>query len=136
MTKWDDIDRTSEELKDENDVYEDGILNVKIDRNCLDKEQTVFQLPFYPPYILNRKCPSVPTGNSVKAWDFELSSLDEPASKIGDQYVFHTVNKHLRMCESQPAYGILHCRPFYDSDGNEMKDKQRRYDKILEDGYP
>lgn len=122
MTKWDDIDRTSEELKDENDVYEDGILNVKIDRNCLDKEQTVFQLPFYPPYILNRKCPSVPTGNSVKAWDFELSSLDEPASKIGDQYVFHTVNKHLRMCESQPAYGILHCRPFYDSDGNEMKD--------------
>lgn len=125
MTKWDDLDRTQEELENEEDVYEDGVLDVNVDDGSLDEEQTVYQIPFYPPYILNRKHPSIPTGNTVKAWNLDMNSFDEPTAILNYggtiDYVFFKAHKNLTMCESKPAYGILHSRPLKDKDGNEIK---------------
>lgn len=115
MTSWDDLDRTEEDLEDEEDVYDDGILNIKVNDKSLDDEQTVYQSPFYPPYILNRKHPAFPTGNTVKAWDFDMADFDEPITIMNDgSYLFGDATKVLSMCESKPAYGILHCRPLSD----------------------
>lgn len=124
LTKWDDLERTEAELEEEEDVYEDGTLNVKVDDLNLDNEQTVFQLPFYPPYVLNRKNPHTETGRTIKAWDSDLSSLDEPLAILNAEGDFQVDDKtkFVQKCESKPAYGILHCRPFYNSDGTTRKD--------------
>jgi len=132
MTKWDDLDRTKEDLEDEEDVYEDGVLDINVNCNHIDKEQTVYQSVFYPPYILNRKSPNIPTGNTVKGWSLEVNSLDEPTAILAyggkQEYVFFKVNEHLSMCESKPAYGILHCRPLLDESGNAIQNRYMRMD--------
>lgn len=130
MTKWDDLDRTADELEEEDDVYEDGILNIQVDNENLEEEQTVFQLPFYPPYILNRKCPYVPTGNTIKTWSADNTKLEYSANIYGDKtkggiYAGEVaaVRKMVTMTESKPAYGILHCKPFVSAEtGETMKD--------------
>lgn len=130
MTKWDDLDRTQEDLEEEDDVYADGILNVKVDNENLDDEQTVYQSPFYPPYILNRKCPNIPTGNTIKTWSADNTKLEYSSDMYGRNprgwiYAGETaaVRKMVTMTESKPAYGILHCKPFISAEtGEHLKD--------------
>ena len=130
MTKWDDLDRTADDLEEEEDVYEDGILNVRVENENLDDEQTVFQLPFYPPYILNRKSPNVPTGNTIKTWSSDNTKLEYSTNLYGRNpqgwiYAGETaaVRKMVTMTESKPAYGILHCKPYVSAEtGETLKD--------------
>ena len=130
MTKWDDLDRTADDLEEEDDVYEDGILNVRVENENLDDEQTVFQLPFYPPYILNRKSPNVPTGNTIKTWSSDNTKLEYSTNLYGRNpqgwiYAGETaaVRKMVTMTESKPAYGILHCKPYVSAEtGETLKD--------------
>lgn len=133
LTKWDDLERTEDELQEEEDVYADGTLDVKVPDLSLDKEQTVFQIPFYPPYILNRKNPITPTGNTIKAWGTDLSSLDEPLALINDDgdFLVDDTTKFVSKVESKPAYGIIHCRPFYNSDGSVQKDSDGKIIRMM-----
>ena len=110
LSKWDDLDRTSNDLKEEDDLYEDGIGNVKVEDNTLDKVQTVQQVPFYPPYILNRKCPKV-TDRTIKQWNFNIAD-----NNYSFDVVEGLVNSNKgRYIESKPAYGYAHHIPFFDS---------------------
>lgn len=130
MTQWDDLDRTEEDLEDEEDIYEDGYVDIVVDNKNLDEKQTVFQISFYPPYILSRKHPYIPTGNTVKAWNLDMSGFDEPTSIISEKetkkYVLYKPWEVLSMCESKPAYGILHCR----SMGNNSQKRYLRMDVL------
>lgn len=110
LSKWDDLDRTSNDLKEEDDLYEDGIGNVKVEDNTLDKVQTVQQVPFYPPYILNRKCPKV-TDRTIKQRNFNIADNNYSFDVVG-QLVNSNKGKYI---ESKPAYGYAHHIPFFDS---------------------
>lgn len=87
LTKWDDLDRTEEELEEEDDVYEDGYQCIESNNESLTEEQTVYTLPYYPPFIKNRKMPYRWVGNSMKFW--ELSD---------GEYTYGS---------AQPCFGIL-----------------------------
>lgn len=87
LTKWDDLDRTEEELKDEENVYEDGIGCIVSENDTLKDEETVYTFPFYGPFILNRKQPKMWTGDSVKFWDWDYPDVTYK--------------------ECKPAYGII-----------------------------
>lgn len=87
LTKWDDLDRTAEELLEEDDVYEDGYQCIVSENESLNDETTVYTLPYYPPYSINRTVPYRWVGNSVKFW--ELSD---------GEYQYKGI---------QPCYGIL-----------------------------
>lgn len=115
MTKWDDLDRTEEELKDEEDVYENGIGDITISDNSLDKENTVQQIPFYPPYILCRKHPNLPTGYTIKIWNIDNS--DQEISWNGK----YLQRKELQtITEAQPAYGYVHRIPFMEDNSSKI----------------
>lgn len=115
MSKWDDLSRTTSDLLDEENVYEDGIGNIKVEDNTLDKEQTVQQIPFYPPYILNRKHPKLPTGSTIKIWD--LDNSDQEITWSGN----YLQRKELqRTTEAQPAYGYVHRIPYMEDERDKL----------------
>lgn len=106
LNKWDDLDRSKEELEDEDDVYEDGIGNVLCNDETLDKEQTVHQLPFYSPYVKNRKSPGYGSGGTIKTWDLDLSERE---------ISFDKELKLAKLVESKSAFGFIHRVPFFSS---------------------
>lgn len=110
MNKWDDLDRTGSDLKEEDDVYEDGIGDIICQDETLDKEQTVQQIPFYPPYLLNRKFPAT-TDGTIKSRDFDISGNN---FSINDRGEVVNSNKW-KYVESKPAYGYVHRIPFFDN---------------------
>lgn len=110
MNKWDDLNRTEAELLKEDDVYEDGIGNIYLDNETLDKEQTVHQTPFYPPFIKDRNNPGE-TDHTVKGVDFSPSDNSFSVDDRG-QIVNSNEPKYI---ELKPAYGYVHRIPFYDS---------------------
>ena len=110
MSKWDDLDRTEADLKEEDDVYEDGVGSIKCQDTTMDKEQTVHQAPFYPPYILNRKYP-LATDCTIKARSYDLSNVNYSVNDRGE-----IVNKNKgKYVESKPALGYIHRIPFFDT---------------------
>ena len=109
MNKWDDLDRTEDDLKDEEDLYEDGIGNIICNDETLDDEQTVQQVPFYPPFLFYRKNPSL-TDKTIKFSDYDISNDDYSVSDRGE-----IVNKNKRKyIESKEAYGYMHRIPYFD----------------------
>lgn len=88
LSKWDDLDRTEDEWKKEQDVYEDGVGCLVCNNESLDyRKNTIYTFPFYTPYIINRKSPSMWTGESVKFWTWDYPNVTYK--------------------ECKPAYGIL-----------------------------
>ena len=110
MSKWDDLDRTEADLKEEDDVYEDGVGSIKCQDTTMDKEQTVHQAPFYPPYILNRKYP-LATDCTIKAKSYDLSNANY---SVNDRGEIVNSNKE-KYVESKPALGYIHRIPFFDT---------------------
>lgn len=87
LSKWDNLDRTEEDLEEEDDIYEDGYSCIVSDNEYLTDEQTVYTLPYYPPHIKNRKMPYRWVGDSVKFWELSDGEYNYSAC--------------------QPCYGIL-----------------------------
>lgn len=75
LSKWDDLDRTEDELEDEEFVYQDGIFNIQSNNKSLNDEQTVHTSPYYPPFTLNRNTPDMQTGDSVKLWEYDYPDV-------------------------------------------------------------
>lgn len=69
MMKNDNADGEGNE--DDSDIYADGIGIINVDNEIIDKNKTIIQLPFYAPYIKNKKSPFIPTGNTMKFWYYE-----------------------------------------------------------------
>ena len=66
IMKNDDIEGGNGE--DETDVYASGIGIINVQNEIIDRNKTIIQLPFYAPYIKNKKAPFIATGNTMKFW--------------------------------------------------------------------
>lgn len=109
LSKWDDLDRTESDLKDEEDLYEDGIGNIRCNNETLDNEQTVHQLPFYPPFIFDRTNPGT-TDKTVKALKFSPS---DSSLSVDDRGRIVDSNKP-KYIDLKPVYGYVHRIPYFD----------------------
>ena len=79
-----------DEGEDETDVYESGIGMVFVQNEVIERNKTIIQLPFYAPYIKNKKSPFIATGNTMKFWYAE--------------------NDEVKTKEAKPCFGIV--KPF------------------------
>lgn len=100
LMKSDNIEEKSREKKEEYDIYADGMGILKIDNEIIDKEKTVIQLPFYAPYIKNKKFPMYETGDTMKAWS---------ATKEEQPSWWNTNQRKMAVefCNPYPCYGII-----------------------------
>lgn len=73
--------------EDETDVYASGIGCINVQNEVIDRTKTIIQLPFYAPYIKNKKAPHIETGNTMKFWYYE-----------GDE---------VKIKEAKPCFGMI-----------------------------
>lgn len=66
MMKNDNAD--GEGGEDETDVYAPGKGIIYVGNEVIERNKTIIQLPFYAPYIKNKKSPFNATGNTMKFW--------------------------------------------------------------------
>mgnify|MGYP001037499892 CR=1 FL=1 len=85
IMKNDNLDGDAKE--DENDVYETGMGCIVCENEILKRNKTIIQLPYFGPYIKNKKAPSVSTGNTIKFW---MTDGDE-----------------VSVVEAKPAFGLV-----------------------------
>ncbi|TFU92393.1 hypothetical protein E4T81_12450 [Barnesiella sp. WM24] len=95
IMKNDNVDSDADE--DETDVYESGIGIIRVQNEVIEKNKTIIQLPFYAPYIKNKKDPKRQTGDTMKFWYVE--------------------NDEVKTKEAKPCFGMI--KPFiqYSSPG-------------------
>lgn len=97
LMKSDDIDNPTDP-DEENDIYASGIGYLQVNDFTLDKDKTIIQVPFFPPYILNRSFPSYETGNTIKSWTL---------SDHADSNERDSVYNRLEFSKPNPAIGII-----------------------------
>ncbi len=93
LMKNDNVDGDGSE--DDTDVYASGIGIVYVGNEVIDRNKTIIQLPFYAPYIKNKKDPFRPTGNTMKFWYYE--------------------NDEVKTKEAKPCFGMI--KPFPQTTG-------------------
>ena len=79
IMKNDDVDGKGEE--DDTDVYASGIGVINVGNEVIEKNKTIIQLPFYAPYIKNKKDPFRSTGNTLKFWYIENDEVKTKEAK-------------------------------------------------------
>lgn len=89
LVKGDEKDMEDHEWMKQDDVYERGLKCVEIEGNVMEGENDVITFPYYPPYIKNGRAPHMYTGNTIKAWNYEVD---------GDKLDYK---------EAKPAYGVV-----------------------------
>lgn len=98
IMKSDELEATYDPEDVDEDVYASGVGCLTVENSTLEKSKTVIQVPFFPPYTLNRKYPSYDTGNTTKCWTL----ADEADSKERN-----TVYNRLEFCTPEPALGVV-----------------------------
>lgn len=53
------------------DTYKNGVANVVVNNGLLDDEKVVVTLPYFAPFLINGKRPSLRTGDTMKYWRFD-----------------------------------------------------------------
>lgn len=79
MMKNDNAD--GEGGEDETDVYALGKGIIYVGNEVIDRNKTIIQLPFYAPYIKNKKSPFLATGNTMKFWYHENDEVKTKEAK-------------------------------------------------------
>lgn len=79
MMKNDNAD--GEGGEDETDVYAAGKGIIYVGNEVIDRNKTIIQLPFYAPYIKNKKSPFLATGNTMKFWYHENDEVKTKEAK-------------------------------------------------------
>ncbi len=79
MMKNDNADGNGSE--DESDVYANGKGIIYVGNEIIDRNKTIIQLPFYAPYIKNKKSPFIATGNTMKFWYYEGDEVKTKEAK-------------------------------------------------------
>lgn len=98
IMKSDDLESEYNPEEIDDDVYASGVGTISVENSTLDLNKTIIQLPFYPPFILNRKLPSYQTGDTMKCWTL----ADE-----ADANERNSVYNRLEFCTPNPAFGII-----------------------------
>lgn len=98
LMKSDDLDAEYDPEDLSEDVYASGVGKLEVENSTLEISKTIIQLPFFAPYVLNRKLPSFDTGNTIKTW-----TLNEEA----DSKERNSIYNRLDFCEPEPALGII-----------------------------
>lgn len=91
--------KDSDEVQD--DTYGDGKAILEVANPILPLTKNVIELPFYGPYIRNRKLPAYETGNTMKAWTLE-DDVPSGMKKV-------TYNR-LTFVNPKPCVGMLYNR--------------------------
>lgn len=79
MMKNDNAD--GEGGEDETDVYAPSKGIIYVGNEVIDRNKTIIQLPFYAPYIKNKKSPFLATGNTMKFWYHENDEVKTKEAK-------------------------------------------------------
>lgn len=79
MMKNDNAD--GEGGEDETDVYAPGKGIIYVGNEVIYRNKTIIQLPFYAPYIKNKKSPFLATGNTMKFWYHENDEVKTKEAK-------------------------------------------------------
>lgn len=66
LMKNDNVDDGAQE--DETDIYASGMGCIEVANQIIDRTKTIIQLPFYGPYLKNKKWPYMQTGDTMKFW--------------------------------------------------------------------
>lgn len=98
IMKSDDLDSEYDPEDLDDDVYASGMGILEVDNSTLEVSNTIIQLPFFAPFIRNRKFPSFDTGSTIKSWTL----ADEADSKERN-----SIYNRLEFCEPEPALGII-----------------------------
>ena len=98
IMKSDDLDSEYDPEDLDDDVYASGVGILEVDNSTLEVGNTIIQLPFFAPFIRNRKFPSFDTGSTIKSWTL----ADEADSKERN-----SIYNRLEFCEPEPALGII-----------------------------
>lgn len=101
LMKSDDLESEYDPENVDNDVYAPGIGCLTVDNSTLEKSKTVIQVPFFAPYMLNRKLPSYDTGQTIKCWTL----MDQ-----ADANERNTIYNRREFCHPEPALGIIRDR--------------------------
>ncbi len=99
LMKSDDIENGTK--RDETDVYEVGVGIIDVSDKTAEMTKTIVQVPFYPPYIKNRKWPRIKTGETIKAWEYEDDTNIYSSMSLMDG---------LKFVEPKPCIGIIENR--------------------------
>jgi len=98
LMKSDDLDAEYDPEDSDDDVYDSGIGNLVVENSTLSISNTVIQVPFFPPYVLNKKYPTFETGDTIKSWTLADSA---------DSKERNTIYNRLEFCDPEPALGII-----------------------------
>lgn len=98
LMKSDDLEAEYDPEDLDDDVYDSGIGNLIVENSTLGISNTVIQLPFFPPYILNRKYPTFETGDTIKCWT--LADSSDPKER-------NIIYNRIEFCNPEPAFGII-----------------------------
>lgn len=98
IMKSDDLESAYDPENVSDDVYASGIGCLSVENSTLEMTKTVIQVPFFAPYILNRKFPSYETGGTIKCWTLK----DE-----ADANERNSIYNRLEFCKPEPALGII-----------------------------
>lgn len=98
LMKSDNMDSEYDPENIDDDVYAPALGCMTVENSTLEKSKTVIQLPFFAPYILNRKLPSYETGDTIKCWTL---ADDAPSNER------NTVYNRLEFCNPEPSLGII-----------------------------
>lgn len=80
MMKSDSLEQ-KKSSDEESDVYASGIGCIHVQNEVIDKTKTIIQTPFNPPYLKNKKSPSIPTGETIKYWYYENDEVKVKEAK-------------------------------------------------------
>lgn len=89
------------EYENEQDKYADGKLEIDIANGLLSEEKEVIKLPWYAPFVSNSKFPNMPTGNTIKYWSIDPSSVT--TENLLNDFGFNRFS----YSEAKPCYGIV-----------------------------
>lgn len=114
LMKSDSIDKADKNSKEDTDVYADGIGCLHVGNEVLEKSKTIIQVPFYAPFMKNKKSPALDPGDTMKAWessDEEAPSWIRPGSR-----------KMIKFVTPKPCFGLIYDRARTYTDGGVKKD--------------
>lgn len=114
LMKSDELDKSNKNSNDSTDVFADGVGCLHVGNEVLEKDKTIIQVPFYAPFIKNKKSPSLDPGDTIKAWetsDEEAPTWIRPGSR-----------KMIKFVTPKPCYGLIYDRPRTYTDSGVKKD--------------
>lgn len=118
LMKSDPSEEGDEEDKDNKDIYAKGVGEIIVGNETLDRVKNIIQVPFYAPYIKNKKHPKYATGDTMKVWEL--------GDAVKHDWERDAVYNRTEFKEPKPCVGIVYDRPYYLSHDGSTPEEQGR----------